>query len=98
MSIPNRRALPTLFVSNDEYRILDKAAKDEGTTVVELLKEMISECVDGEDNVVVVNVPHKTWSAFAAFFDDEPVESAMARYLESESEALARALAKAGAS
>ncbi len=92
---PARRSLPTLFVSEDEYAILDKAAKDEGMTVVELLKAMISDCVDGEDNVVVVNVPHKTWSAFAAFFDDEPVESAMARFLESEGDALRRA--KAGA-
>jgi hypothetical protein len=98
MSIPNRRALPTLFVSNDEYSILEEVAKEDGTTVVELLKTLISDCVEGEPNVVSVNVPHGTWSAFAAFYNDEPVECAMARYLESEGEVLARALAKAGAS
>jgi hypothetical protein len=98
MSIPNRRALPTLFVSNDEYAILDKAAKDDGLTVVDLLKSFISDCVEGEDNVRVVVVPHKTWTAFAAFFDDEPVESAMARFLETEGESLRRAVAQAGAS
>ncbi len=97
MSMPSRRALPTLFVSNDEYAILDKAAKDDGLTVVELLKTFISDCVEGEDNVRVVVVPHKTWTAFAAIYNDEPVECAMARYLESEGEVLARALAKAGA-
>jgi hypothetical protein len=92
---PTRRALPTLFVSEDEHAILEKAAKDDGLTVVELLKMFISDCVEGEDNVRVVVVPHKTWSAFAAVFDDEPVERAMARYLESEGEVLGRALAEA---
>ncbi len=89
---PPRRALPTLFVSNEEFTILEEVAKGDGITVVELLKSLISECVDGDDNVVVVNVPHKTSSAFAAFFDDEPVESAMARFLESEGDSLRRAV------
>jgi hypothetical protein len=48
MSIPNRRALPTLFVSNDEYSILEEVAKEDGTTVAELLKTLISDCVEGE--------------------------------------------------
>lgn len=92
---PARRALPPLFVSEDEYAILAKAAADDGLTVVELLKMFISDCVEGEDNVRVVVVPHKTWSAFAAVFDDEPPERAMARYLETEGEVLEMALAEA---
>jgi hypothetical protein len=94
MSIPNRRALPTLFVSNDEYSILEEVAKEDGTTVVELLKTLISDCVEGEPNVVSVNVPHETWSAFAAFYDDEPVDVVMARYLESEGDVLRRVIEK----
>jgi hypothetical protein len=89
--------LPPLFVSNEEFAILEEVAKGDGITVVELLKTFISDCVEGEDNVVVVNVPHKTSSAFAAFFNDEPPECAMARFLDTEGEALRRAVKKAQA-
>ncbi len=94
---PARRALPPLFVSDEEYQILDDTAKNEGLTVVDLLKTFISDCVDGEDDVRVVVVPQKTWSAFAAFFDDEPPECSMARFLDTEGEALGRAIKKAQA-
>jgi hypothetical protein len=97
MFIPNRRALPTLFVSNDEYQILDEMATDRKTTVADLLRELVASLVEAEGRLVVLQIPDETYASFAAFFDDEPVETAMTRCLWADGQDFGRAVAHAGA-
>ncbi len=97
MHIPNRRALPTLFVSNAEYQILDEMATERKTTVAGLLKELVTSLVDAEGRVVVLQIPDETYASFAAFFNDEPIETAMERCLWADGEDFGRAVAQAGA-
>jgi hypothetical protein len=96
MYIPNRRALPTLFVSNDEFAVLDEMATSREMTVSELLKELITPLAQGS-KVVVLQVSEHTWSSFSAFFEDESVEESMSRCLEADADDFARALIQAGA-
>jgi hypothetical protein len=97
MHIPNRRALPTLFVSNDEYQLLDEIATERKTTVADLLRELVASLVEAEGRVVVLQIPDETYASFAAFFDDEPVEDSMARCLSADGDDFGRAVKKAQA-
>jgi hypothetical protein len=97
MFIPNRRALPTLFVTNDEYQILDEMATERKITVADLLRELVASLVDAEGRVVVLQIPDETYASFTAFFDDEPVEQAMTRCLWADGEDFGRAVEKAKA-
>jgi predicted DNA-binding protein with PD1-like motif len=70
-------------------------ARDREITVADLLKEVISPLVEGDGRVVVLRLPEETWSSFAAFFEDESVECAMARCLGADADDFARATRQA---
>ncbi len=93
--MPVRRALPTLFLSNEEYEVLEGMATQREITVADLLKELIESVVDVQGRLVVLDIPKHICEDFAEFFDDEPVESSIARYVGTEGDVLSRALAEA---
>jgi hypothetical protein len=95
--MPVRRALPTLWISNEEYEVLDGLARDRAITVADLIKEVISPLVegDGDGRVVVLRLPEHTWSSFAAFFEDETPECAMTRCLGADADDFGNALVAA---
>ncbi len=93
--MPVRRALPTLWLSNDEYEVLEGMATQREITVADLLKELIESVVDVQGRLIVVDIPKYVYDVFAEFFDDEPVESSIARYVGTEGDVLSRALAEA---
>ncbi len=95
--MPVRRALPTLWLSNKEYDVLEEMAEARAITVADLIKEVISPLVegDGDGRVVVLRLPEHTWSSFAAFFEDESVESAMTRCLGADADDFGKALVAA---
>ena len=93
--MPVRRALPTLFLSNEEYEVLEGMATQREITVADLLKELIESVVDVQGRLVVLDIPKYVYEAFAEFYDDETPENAIARYIGTEGDVLGRALAEA---
>jgi hypothetical protein len=95
---PPRRALPTLFLSDDEYNVLAGMATERAIAIADLLKEVISPLVEGDGRVVVLRLPEGTWSAFAAFFEGgDEGERAMVRCLMADADDFDRATIQAGA-
>ncbi len=94
MYMPRRRALPTLFLTNDEYAILDEMATERNMAVCDILHDLIKPVVKGEGRVVVLNIPDETYQAFAAFFDGEEPETAMERCIEADGLDFAKTLRK----
>ncbi len=91
-----RRALPTLWISNEEYEVLDGLARDREITVADLIKEVISPLVEGngDGRVVVLRLPEHTWEAFVEFFEGDMrfVLQSMSAHVEHGGDDFARAL------
>ncbi len=93
--MPVRRALPTLFLSNEEYEILEGMATQREITVADLLKELIESVVDVQGRFVVLDLPKYVYESFAEFFDDETPECAMTRCLGADADDFGKALVAA---
>ncbi len=78
MNTPQRRALPNLFVDVDDYRYLDRKARERGISLGELIKEALNPLLEQEEagsgHQVVLHIPERTHQQFMTFFDgDEDV-------------------------
>ena len=92
----SKRVLPSLWVSEREYGILEEVAGSYDLTVCELLESIVGQVVQsGSDagmTFCVVQIPMESYQAFEAWIvgGDESADDAIARFIDFEGKRLAK--------